>query len=272
MNWKRFAAAFSAAALCLSSLAGCTGEKPQASGAGGDLLAQIQAKGEMVVAMEGTWSPWCYHDGSGALVGYDVEVAQAVADKLGVRASFVEGEFNGLLAGLEDGRYDVIVNGVDIDESRREKYTFSVPYAYNRTAVIVRADDNSIQSMEDLAGRQTANTLQSTYATLAREYGAQVTGVDDFNQTIELLLTGRIDATLNAEASYYDYIKAHPDAQVKIACIDPAATQVAIPMRKTGDTASLKGAIDQALDELAQEGTLTELSVKYFGTDISQAP
>ena len=126
--------------------------------------------------------------------------------------------------------------------------------------------------MEDLAGRQTANTLQSTYATLAREYGAQVTGVDDFNQTIELLLTGRIDATLNAEASYYDYIKAHPDAQVKIACIDPAATQVAIPMRKTGDTASLKGAIDQALDELAQEGTLTELSVKYFGTDISQAP
>ena len=260
-------------ALLLALLPACGGAPaPAETDQGNDLLSQIQAKGEMVVAMEGTWSPWCYHDGSGALVGYDVEVAQAVADKLGVRASFVEGEFNGLLAGLEDGRYDVIVNGVDIDESRREKYTFSVPYAYNRTAVIVRADDNSIQSMEDLAGRQTANTLQSTYATLAREYGAQVTGVDDFNQTIELLLTGRIDATLNAEASYYDYIKAHPDAQVKIACIDPAATQVAIPMRKTGDTASLKGAIDQALDELAQEGTLTELSVKYFGTDISQAP
>ena len=272
MKARRIAALLLAAGLSLAALTACSGGGKEQENASGDLLAQIKERGEIVVAMEGTWSPWCYHDGSGALVGYDVEVAQAVADKLGVRASFVEGEFNGLLAGLEDGRYDVIVNGVDIDESRREKYTFSVPYAYNRTAVIVRADDNSIQSMEDLAGRQTANTLQSTYATLAREYGAQVTGVDDFNQTIELLLTGRIDATLNAEASYYDYIKAHPDAQVKIACIDPAATQVAIPMRKTGDTASLKGAIDQALDELAQEGTLTELSVKYFGTDISQAP
>ena len=268
MNWKRFAAAFSAAALCLSSLAGCTGEKPQASGAGGDLLAQIQAKGEMVVAMEGTWSPWCYHDGSGALVGYDVEVAQAVADKLGVRASFVEGEFNGLLAGLEDGRYDVIVNGVDIDESRREKYTFSVPYAYNRTAVIV-AGDSPIEKMEDLAGKQTANTISSIYAKVAEKYGATVTPVDDLNQTFELLLSGRIDATLNDEVAYYDYMKQHPEADLHIACLDSEMTQAAIPVRK-GETALVE-AVNKALSELAEDGTLTELSVKYFGTDISKA-
>ena len=272
MNLKQFGAVFAAAALCLAALAGCTQEKPQASDMGGDLLAAIQAKGEIVVAMEGTWAPWTYHDGSGTLVGYDVEVAQAIAGKLGVNASFVEGDFDGLLAGLEGGRYDVIVNGVDIDKDRQVKYDFSVPYAYNRTAVIVREDDDSIQSMEDLDGKKTANTLDSTYAAVAKGYGAEVTGVDDFIQTIELLTSGRIDATLNAEVTYYDYMKAHPDANLKIACLDPEPTQVAIPMRKTGDTASLKGAIDQALDELAQEGTLTELSVKYFGTDISQAP
>ncbi len=270
MNWRRVGAVFAAGALCLAALAGCAAEKPQATDMGGDLLAAIQAKGEIVVALEGTWSPWGYHDGEDRLVGYDVEVAQAVADKLGVSVSFVEGEFNGLLAGLEAGRYDIIVNGVDIDDSRREKYDFSVPYAYNRTAVIVRADDDSIQTMEDLDGKQTANTLHSTYAGVAEKYGAQVTGVDDFIQTIELLTTGRIDATLNAEASYYDYIAQHPDAPVKIACLDPEATQVAIPMRKGADSDALRAAIDQALAEMAEEGTLTELSLKYFGTDLSQ--
>ena len=156
--------------------------------------------------MEGTWAPWTYHDESGALVGYDVEVAQHIAEKLGVEAAFVEGEWDGLLAGLNAGRYDVMVNGVEIDGDRREKYDFSDPYAYNRTAVIVRSDDNSIQSMEDLSGKTTANTLNSTYAALAKRYGAEVTGVDDFVQTIELLNSGRIDATLNADVSYYDYM------------------------------------------------------------------
>ena len=143
MNWKRFSAALAAALLLAASLTGCGQEKPQATDMGDDLLAAIQAKGEIVVAMEGTWSPWTYHDDSGELVGYDVEVANAIAEKLGVKATFVEGGWDGLLAGLESGRYDIMVNGVDIDEERQEKYDFSVPYAYNRTAVIVRGDDDS---------------------------------------------------------------------------------------------------------------------------------
>ena len=267
MNWKRLAAVSAALALCL---AGCAQEKPQATGMGDDLLAAIRARGEITVALEGTWAPWGYHDGQDQLVGYDVEVARRVAEKLDVAVNFVEGEFNGLLAGLEDGRYDIIVNGVGIDENRREKYDFSVPYAYDRTAVIVRADDDSIQAMEDLDGKQTANTLYSTYAAVAEQYGAQVTGVDDFIQTIELLLTERIDATLNAEVTYYDYMKAHPDANLKIACLDSEATQAAIPMRKGEETAALREAIDQALTELAEEGVLTELSLRYFGMDLTE--
>ena len=271
MNFKRFAAAVSAFAVILLGLLMLAGCAPRGEDKGGDALARIQAKGEITVAMEGTWAPWTYHDESDELVGYDVEVAKAIGEKLGVKVSFVEGEWSGLLAGLESGRYDIMVNGVDIDEARQEKYDFSTPYAYNRTVVIVRADDDSIQAMEDLAGKKTANTLNSTYAAVGEAYGAQVTGVDDFIQTIELLTSGRIDATLNAEVSYYDYLNTHPDAQVKIACTDPQATQVAIPMRKGEDTASLREAIDKALEELGQDGTLTELSVKYFGMDISQA-
>ena len=290
MKKYSMAALFTAAALILALLPGCSqsgeqpsagvtpesspaqGDAPLATDMGGDLLAKIQAKGELVVALEGTWAPWGYHDEDGTLVGYDVEVAQRVAEKLGVKPTFVEGEWSALLAGLEAGRYDIMANGVEIDDSRREKYDFSVPYAYNRTAVIVRADDDSIQSMADLAGKNTANTLNSTYATLAEGYGASVTPVDDFIQTIELLTSQRIDATLNADVSYYDYMAQHPDAPIKIACLDPGASQVAIPMPKGESSDALRKAIDKALAELAQDGTLTELSMKYFGTDVSQQP
>ena len=103
---------------------------------------------------------------------------------------------------------------------------------------------------------------------LAEQYGAEVTGVDDLNQTFELLLSGRIDATLNAEVSYYDYMKAHPDADIRIAVLAPDATQTAIPVPK-GET-SLISALNDALEELSEDGTLSALSEKYFGTDISR--
>lgn len=237
---------------------------------GSDLLAQIQEKGEIVIAMEGTWAPWTYHDENDELVGYDVEVGKAIAEKLGVTATFVEGEWDGLLAGLDAGRYDIMVNGVGITPERQEKYDFTTPYAYNRTAVIVRGDYNEITSMEDLNGKNTANTISSTYAEQAEAYGATVTGVDDLNQTIELLLAARIDATLNAEVVFADYQNAHPEANIKIAAYSDDVEQVAIPVRKGTDTATLLDAINQALVELDADGTLSELSVKYFGTDISK--
>ena len=237
-----------------------------------DQLAQIKAKGEIVVAMEGTWSPWTYHDENDELVGYDVEVAKAIAEKLGVKATFVEGEWDGLFAGMDAGRYDIVVNGVDITEERAQKYNFTEPYAYNRTAIIVKDDNDDIQSFEDLSGKHTANTISSTYAELAEKYGADVTGVDDLNQTFELLLSGRIDATLNAELTYYDYMKAHPDAKIKIAALTDDASEVAIPLRKGAASDNLRAAINQALEELRADGTLSELSVKYFGSDVSNAP
>ena len=214
------------------SAAGSTAEA-----ASGDLLSEIQAKGTITVAMEGTWAPWTYHDENDNLVGYDVEVATEIAKKLGVEPQFVEGEWDGLLAGLDAGRYDIMVNGVDITPERAEKYDFSTPYAFN--------------------------------AELAEQYGATVTGVDDLNQTFELLLSGRIDATLNAEMTFYDYTKEHPDANVKIAVLTDNANQIAIPMRKGDETATLRTAIDAAIDELRADGTLKALSEKYFGRDIS---
>ena len=220
MKLKALTAAVLAAALlsaCGSSAASSaapaadtSSETAASADNSGDLLAQIQQRGEIVFGTEGTWSPWTYHDENDQLVGFDIEVAQKVAEKLGVKATFVEGEWDGLLAGVDGGRYDSMANGVEITEERAQKYDFSDPYCYIRTAIIVKSDDDSINSFEDLNGKTTANTISSTYATLAESYGAKTTGVDDLNQTIELLLNGRVDATLNAEVTYFDYLKSIP--------------------------------------------------------------
>lgn len=284
MKKNKLAVILTAALACVLAMSGCSqnnspalasvsepsSSPAQESAQSPDLLSRVREKSEIVIAMEGTWAPWTYHDENDALVGFDVEVAQKIAEKLGVTATFAEGEWDGLLAGLDAGRYDIMVNGVDITPERAEKYDFSIPYAYNRTAVIVSGDNDEIQSMEDLSGKHTANTISSTYAEVAEQYGAEVTGVDDLNQTFELLLSGRIDATLNAEVTYYDYMKAHPDANVKIAALTDGATHIAIPMRKGEETAALREAIDHALSELSEAGVLSELSLKYFGSDISQ--
>lgn len=268
MKIKRTLCALLAALLLMTlGAAGCQKKNNQTEG---DQLERIRQKGSITVAMEGTWAPWTYHNEQDELVGYDVEIAQKIAEKLGVTVNFVEGEWDGLLAGLDDGRYDIMVNGVGITAERQEKYDFSTPYAYNRTAVIVRGEYEDIHFMEDLKGKNTANTISSTYAEQAEAYGATVTGVDDLNQTIELLLSGRIDATLNAEVVFADYKNAHPEANIKIAAYSDDVERVAIPVRKGADSATLLDAINQALAELSADGTLTALSEKYFGTDISK--
>ena len=260
------------AALILAALvlfiAGCSKEDGNEAD-GKDLLGRIQERGSIIVATEGTWAPWTFHDEDDELVGYDIEVAKGIAERLGVEAEFVEGEWDGLFAGLNAARYDIVANGVEVTEERAGTYDFSTPYAFIRTAIIVRDDNTDISSFEDLDGKTTANTLASTYASLAESYGAKATGVDDLSQTIELLMAGRVDATLNAEVTYYDYIAEHPDAPIRIAALTEDASEVSIPVRKGEDNATLLAAINEAIDDMREEGVLSELSEKYFGSDIS---
>lgn len=255
-------------------LSGC-GDKssadttPAATSSSQDLLDQIRAKGTIVIATEGTWSPWTFHDEKGNLTGYDIELGRLIAKHLGVKAQFVEGKWDGLLAGISSGRYDIMINGVDITPEREKAYSFTEPYAYNKTVVVTRASDTAIQSMQDLKGKVTANTISSTYAEVAERYGAKVTGVDDLNQTFELLLRGRIDATLNAEVVFYDYKRVHPAAEVKIAAVSDEMTSVGIPLKKEG-TEKLKQEINKVLTQLHQSGELSKLSQQFFGADISK--
>lgn len=264
---KRFIGLLMAFALANSViLAGCGAKTEKA----GNHLERIQNSGKIIFAMEGQWAPWTYHDESGELVGYDTEVGKAIADKLGVQAEFVEGEWDGLFTGLDGGRYDAIINGVEITEERSQKYDFTTPYAFIKTALVVSEGNNDIKSFDDLNGKKTSNSLGSTYADLAAEKGAEVQNVDTLSETIDMVTSGRVDATLNAEVSFYDYLAEHPDAPISIVALSDEASEVSVPLVKGDDNASLKAAIDKAIAELSADGTLSNLSNKYFGSDISQ--
>ena len=267
------------AAAGVLTLAGCSsnsGSSAAASGAASsaastgaaDQLAAIQTNGKLVVALEGAWQPWSYHDESDTLVGYDVEVSRAIAEKLGVEPEYVESDWDSLFAGLDAGRFDIVCNGVEVTDERSKTYDFTTPYGYIHTALAVRKDNEDIKSFEDLKGKTTANSLASTYMELAESYGATVQGIDTLEETIQLLTAGRIDATLNADVSFYDYLNVHPDANFKLVAQTEEASHVAIPVLKSDDTSFLD-ALNSAIEALRADGTLKELSEKYFGEDIS---
>ena len=266
------------AAAGVLTLAGCSNSSGSTAASGtaasvapaaGDQLSNIQSSGKLIVALEGAWQPWSYHDESDTLVGYDVEVSRAIAEKLGVEPEYVESDWDSLFAGLDAGRYDIVCNGVEVTDERAKTYDFTTPYGYIHTALSVRKDNDEITSFEDLKGKTTTNSLASTYMELAESYGATVQGIDTLEETIQLLTAGRIDATLNADVSFYDYLNVHPDADFKLGAQTEDASHVAIPLRKGDASATLLEAINTAIDDLRADGTLKELSEKYFGQDIS---
>lgn len=237
-----------------------------------DLLSQIKERGYIIIATEGDWAPWTYHDESNQLVGLDVEIGTAIAEQLGVEARFEETNWDSILQGVDSGRFDLACNGVGYTETRAEKYSFSTPYVYTHKVLVVRKDNEEIKSFEDLKGKKTANTASSTYAAIAEEYGATVTGVDALADTLQLVLQRRVDATINSQVTINDYMIAHPEAEIKVVDEGPGEP-VAIPVRKADDTATLIAAINEALDAMRADGTLAAISIKYFnGLDLTGMP
>lgn len=235
------------------------------------LLKQVLDKGTLVAGMEGNWAPWSYHDlDTNEVIGYDADTARAIGEKLGVEVQIVEAPWESLFAGLDDGRYDLVINGVEVTDERSEKYDFSEPYAYIHTALVVRKDNEEIKSFDDLKGKKTVNSIGSTYMELAESYGASAAGVSTLNDTIQNVIDGRADATLNADVSIYDYLNQQPDANIKIVATTEDASHVAIPIRKGDETASFEKAVNAAIEELKADGTLAELSEKYFGSDVTK--
>lgn len=285
---RKVTALITAAALTLLGLTGCAGAaaqpsteaRPSAEAASqGSADAStgsaskpttydtIKANGYITFATEGTYAPYSFHDDANNLVGFDVEIARAIADKLGVEAKFTETQWDGIIAGLDANKYDAISNQVSITEERLQKYLFSDPYTYVYGVVIVNDDNEEIKSFEDLDGKDVSLTVTSNWAQVAESYGGKIVSTSGFNESIQLVLQNRVDATVNDNVTFYDFIANQPDAKAKIVATSDDATESAILIRKGDD--DLQAAINDALSQLKSEGKLKEISEKYFGTDIT---
>ena len=234
-----------------------------------DDLANIKSAGAIKIGTEGTYAPFSYHDASGKLTGFDVDIGRAIAEHLGVKAEFVEGKWDGLIAGLDVKRYDAVINQVGITDARKAKYDFSDPYIASEAVLIVREDNTDIKSFDDIKGKRSANTLTSNFGKLAQKYGAEVIAVQGFNEAIDLLLSGRVDATINDNLSFLDFKKQKPDANAKIVDSDKTAefSESGVLIRKNNP--ELREAINKALADIKADGTYKKISEQYFGTDLS---
>lgn len=251
---------------------GSTEEDPttdDATGSGGtkeDVLAKVKEEGKLVVGTEGTYPPFTFHDDSGKLTGFDVEIAQEVGKRLGVEVEFLETQWDAMFAGLDSGRFDMVANQVGINPEREESYEFSDPYISSTAVLVVAKDNEEIKSFEDLEGKLSAQSLTSNYAETARSFGAEIEGVEGFNQAIELLNSGRVDATVNDNLTVLDFLKQRPDANIEIVDEASDAAKSALLFRK-GSGAIVEEA-NTALAEMIEDGTYDKISEKWFGENV----
>lgn len=230
----------------------------------------VQKSGVLRVGTEGVYSPFSYHDpANGQLAGYDIDVANAVAAKLGVRTEFVETPWDSIFAALGANRFDVVANQVTINPERQAKYDMSEPYSVGDGVIVTRANDTSISSPADLKGKVAAETATSNWAQVARDAGARVEVVDGFTQAIKLLNQGRVDTTINDSIAVHAYLAETGDTSVKIAGTTGQKSEQGFAARKNS---GLLPGINKALDELREDGTLAAISQKYLKANVSGAP
>lgn len=243
-----------------------TEENQEETGSSDDLLAKVQEEGKLLVGTEGTYPPFTFHDETGELTGFDVEIAREVAERMGVEAEFLETQWDGMFAGLDSGRFDMVANQVGIREDRLESYDFSDPYITSAAVLVTSEDETEITSFEDLEGKTSAQSLTSNYADIATSFGAELTGVEGFNQAIELLVSGRVDATVNDKISVLDFLNQRPDAPIQIADESDEASQSGLQFRK--DSGAIVDEVNKALAEMIEDGTYDEISQKWFGENV----
>ncbi|WP_374018254.1 amino acid ABC transporter substrate-binding protein [Paenibacillus thiaminolyticus] len=275
---KRRTVTFLLLALAAMMMAACgsqsEGAKPElgqgaaASAEADGLLEEIKASGKLRIGTEGAYPPFTFHDGSGKLTGFDVEIAEEVAKRLGVTPEFSEAKWDGMFAGLDAKRFDIVVNQVAINDDRKQKYDFSEPYSVSKAVLIVHEDNQDVKAFADIQGKKAGQTLTSNLTGLARENGADIVQTDSFNQAIELLVSKRIDVTVNDGLSFLDFKKHRPDAKVKVVAEHANASRSGILLRKGNP--ELVDAVNKALADMQADGTYLNISQKYFNADISK--
>lgn len=256
-------------AACGNSGAGSATEATGSAAPGGqNSLETVKASGKLRIGTEGTYAPFTYHDADGKLTGFDVEIAEEVSKRLGVKPEFIETQWDGIFAGMDAKRFDVIFNEVSITDERKVKYDFSDPYIVSKAVLIVPENNQDIKSFADLKGKKAGQSLTSNLGRIATDNGAEIVSTEGFNQAIDLLISGRIDATVNDGLSYLDLKKQKPDVAIKkVDEIAEGSHSAAVFLKGNGELAQ---AVNEALTAMKSDGTYLKISEKYFGADVSK--
>lgn len=238
-----------------------------AGGAVAGQLDDIKKAGVITVGTEGTYPPFTYHNDANKLTGYDVEVAKLIAKHLGVKVKFVETQWDGMIAGLDAKRYDVVINQVTPTPVRRQKYDFSEPYTYYYGALIVSTKNNTIKSFDDVKGKKAAQTLNSNWNETSTKLGAEIVPVTDSAQSFLLVESGRADLTINSTIAFADFLKQKKGAQVKAVAQSPESLITNVLIRKGNP--DLVQAINEAIAAIQKDGSLSKISLEFLNTDVS---
>ncbi|MFT0802652.1 cystine ABC transporter substrate-binding lipoprotein TcyA [Bacillus swezeyi] len=256
--------------IAVTAACGASGDNSQDQNTGGekDLWSSIKDKGVLTVGTEGTYEPFTFHDKkTDKLTGYDVEVMKEVGKRLNLKVDFKETQWDSMFAGLNSKRFDVVANQVG-KKDREDKYDFSDSYTTSQAVVVIKADNNDIQSEEDVKGKTAAQSLTSNYNDLAKSAGAKIEGVEGMAQSFQLIQQGRVDLTYNDKLAVLNYLKSSNNKNLKIAFEtgEPQTTHFAF--RK--GSGELVEQVNSALKDMKEDGTLANIAKKWFGEDVSK--
>lgn len=225
--------------------------------------------GTLTVGLEGTYAPFSYHDDSGKLVGYEVDMAKAIGKKLNMKVTFVQTKWDSLIAGLGSNRYDAVINNIGIRPDREKNYRMSEPYLYSKSVLIKRSGETDLNSLADIKGKTMAQSLTSNYGQVAQQKGANIKAVAGIVEAMNLITTNRADGSLNDQGAFAAWKKANPDADLTTVDISKDIQSVPTGVLMNKKNAALQKDMNKAISELKKDGTLTKLSKKYFGMDLS---
>lgn len=248
--------------------AGVIGLACVAATAHAELLDDVKARGTLRIGLEGTFPPFDSKDSKGELVGFDVDVAKAVARRLGLKPEFVTTEWSGIIAGLQAGKFDVIVNQVGVTDARKQVLDFSPPYTYSAAQLIQREDDpRQFKSLGELKGKKLGVGLGSNFEAMAKAVpGIDVKTYPGAPEYLRDLAAKRLDAALN-DRLMLAYLMKTSNLPLRAGATLQGGTPSAIPFRKGNP--KFAQAIDNAIKELQADGTLAKISNTWFGIDVT---
>lgn len=233
-------------------------------------LAAGAASAETIrVGMSGKYVPFTYTEG-GELKGFEIDVMNAVAERTGDKVEFVTMGFAGLVGALDANRIDTIANQITITPEREAKYAFSRPYVYDGAQVVTKKGNEAVTGVDSLKGKTVAVELGTNYEQLIKDRpdAADINvKVYETNVAQETAL-GRVDAFVMDRVSSAYLIK---DSGLPLQLAGQPFSEIrnALPFRNDDAGRALRDKVDGALDTLAQDGTLTRISEKWFGTDVT---